>query len=179
LPCFVEISGESTLGIPRASQKSACTAELDLQWAPASGADHIRRRDGKVGAQGTFHGFPDERGCAGQFAGKRPVEILEHLPIAQFATGNIIQPGLHLRRVADIHDVLKRGHQRITDDHTQIRRGKLAVVFSHVLAILDDADDGGIGGGPPNAVGLELLDEGRLREAGRGLCKVLFRNELH
>ena len=47
-----------------------------------------------------------------------------------------------------------------------------------IFAVLDGADDGGIGGGPPDAEFLHPLDQRRLGVARRGLGEVLLRRHL-
>ena len=55
---------------------------------------------------------------------------------------------------------------------------ELAVLLLHVFARLDGGDDRGVGGGPADAVLLELLHQARLAEARRRLREVLVGVEL-
>ena len=69
-------------------------------------------------------------------------------------------------------------HQQVAHHHAKLLRVEAPLLFVHVLAVLDDGKDGGVGGRAADALLFQRLDERRFVIAGRRLREVLLRGEL-
>ena len=111
-------------------------------------------------------GRPDRSLEPGVFA-IAPVEAADELQPALFAIGNRVERLLHLRREPDIDVVGEVAAQQLGHREGGEARDQRLALTEHVLAPLDSGDDRGVRGRPADALGLELLDERRFREAWR------------
>ena len=68
--------------------------------------------------------------------------------------------------------------QQLGDCHAQVRGLEAALVFLHVVAVLDGADDAGVGGRAADAVLFQFLHQRGFVEARGGLGELLVRVEL-
>ena len=106
------------------------------------------------------------------------VEVPQRLPPVDLALLDLVELFLHARGVLGLEEVLEALLHQV--DHQPAERGgdEAAFLLAHVLALLDLAQDVGVGGGPADAVLLHELHERGLVEARRRLGLVALRLRL-
>ena len=160
--------------VVRAADELAVAAELDLELArvPSLG-----------GTERTFlvellaEALERVLGLL-QGALERPVELVQHLDLAQVALGDVVEFLLHVRGEGDVDHVGEVLDQLVGDHLAGVGGREALVLQRHVLPALDRVDDRGVGGRAADAQLLERLDQRRLAVAGRRLREVLFGQDL-
>ena len=79
---------------------------------------------------------------------------------------------------ADVHDVREVLSQQTGYGGSQFGGIEPALVFQHVVSIHEGRQRGSVGAGSSDTLFLQLFDQRRLSESGRGLCEVLLRYQL-
>ena len=108
------------------------------------------------------------------------VELPERVRPLLFAVFDLVEFSFETRRVLRIEYVLKVLDEQIGNDQADFRGNEFSTTarrLLHVLALLDRAQDGGIGGRPSDAAFFELLHQRRLVETRRRFGEVLLRLE--
>ncbi len=68
--------------------------------------------------------------------------------------------------------------QEVGHKDPQVGGDELPFLFHHVQSVLQSGDDRGVGAGPSDSLGFQLLDQASFGVAGRSLGKVLLGLEL-
>ena len=93
------------------------------------------------------------------------------------AFGDLVELLLHPGREAQVNDLREVVDQQAIHHLADVCRGEPLVLAPDVAPLLDGRQDRGIGGGPPDPVLLQGLDERGLCVAGRRLGEMLLREE--
>ena len=92
----------------------------------------------------------------------------------EFAIFDFVELLFHPRGVLHLEDIVETLQQQAGDDDAQLRGGEPSAFLADVLALQNSGEDGGVGGGPADAVGFQALDERGLVVARRRLGEVLL-----
>ena len=109
---------------------------------------------------------------------ERPVELVEHLDLAEVALGDVVEFLLHVRGEGDVDHVGEVLDQLVGDDLADVGGREPLVLQRDVLTTLDRVDDRGVRGRTADAQLLQRLDERRLGEPRRRLGEVLLGQDL-
>src|SRR6185437_9469556 len=151
-----ERPGVFAVGIVRAADERAIAAELDVEAAGA--ADRAEPR-----ILGAGHG-----------GGEIAPEILEHLLPGDMAVGDLVELVLEIGGEIVFDIALEEARQERGHEPAAVLRDETLLVEPHIVAVLQDLNDRGVGGRPADAELFELLDEARLAVARRRLCEMLL-----
>ncbi len=95
------------------------------------------------------------------------VEHLEQLLPRHLAVGDLVEIPLEQCREGEVDVVLEVRFEELGHRVGSKGRHQAAVLLEDVATALDRVEDRGVGRGPPDPLGLELLDQRRLGVAGR------------
>ena len=105
-------------------------------------------------------------------------EVAQQLHPVFAPLGHLIQPFLHARREARVHEPREMLQKQVADNDAQIRGQKLPVLYVDIITLGQGGDDGRIGGRPADAQFFEFVHQGRFGESGRRLGEFLFLAQL-
>ena len=108
---------------------------------------------------------------------ERLVELGERLGPRELALFDLVQGLLHPRGIGGLEEVVEVRDQHLDDRPAERRRNEAPVLLVHVPALLELAQDLGVGGRAADAVLLEELDERGLVEPRRRLRRLLLGRE--
>ncbi len=100
-----------------------------------------------------------------------------HLPI-HIAGGNRVQAAFQIGGKVVFHITMEITFQKGRDQAALVFREEAFAVQNHIIAVLQNSQDGGVGGRPANAQFLELLDQGGFGITGWRLGEMLFGPDL-
>src|SRR5438270_4574021 len=86
------------------------------------------------------------------------VELLERVDVIGLPLLDLVEILFEVARVGDVDDVVEALGQEIGDHHAEHRRLEAPVILADVVAVLEHADDRGVGARTADAVFLELQD---------------------
>src|SRR4030088_1899523 len=102
------------------------------------------------------------------------VKLGERVVARLLAFFNLVELFCQARGVLEVENVFKILDQQIGDDQADLRGSELASDFLRVLPLLDCAENGGVGGGPPNAALFEFFHQRSFVKARRRLGEMLL-----
>src|ERR1035437_6663690 len=102
------------------------------------------------------------------------VEVGHGNPPVEFALFDFVEFFFHPRGVLHLEDVVETLQQQAGHDDAQFRGRGAAAFLLDVLALQNRGEDGGVGGGPADAVGFQAFDQGGFVVTRRRLGEVLF-----
>ena len=105
---------------------------------------------------------------------KRAVKFTDNLRPLLLAILDEIELAFHIRCELYVHNVFKVVLHQLRHNKTELRGNKLLFFASHVTALKDGGNRGGIGAGPADAAFFQRLHERSLRVTRRRLRKFLF-----
>ena len=159
--------------VGRAGEKRAVLAPLQHQRSAAAFALLV---GGLLHALDVFHVLFG----VGEVLLELVVELLQRVGPLFLAVFDLVEFLFQARRVLRIEDVLEVVDQQIGDDHADLGGDEFSAAAGrlvHVLALLDGAQDGGVGRRPADAALLQLLHQRSLVETRRRFGEVLLRLE--
>src|SRR4029078_9796348 len=169
----LQLAGVLALGIAAAGEEETELAGLDHHRLGA-----LVARDRRIRLHALLE-IDHLLGGALQILGELLVEAGQRGLVVGRPRLDLVEILLELARVADIENVVEGGAEQLLDQH-HAEDGRLDLPFAlvHVLARLDYGDDRRVGGGTPDAVLFERLDQRRLGVARRRLGEFLLRLQL-
>src|SRR5208283_5452573 len=90
---------------------------------------------------------------------------------------DLVELGLHARRIRDVEDVVEAFEQQVGDHHAEFGGSEAAAILLDVIALLNGGNDRGVRGRASDAVGFQALHQRGFVIARRWLGEVLFRTD--